>query len=85
MLYAQGANANGGVAEYFVDGALTQGIALIAWPANYGGSGVMSFMVNHEGVVYQKDLGEDTSTLVERIEVYDPDSSWSIVEPEDDL
>lgn len=85
MLFAQGANEKGGVSEYFVDGALTQGIALLAWPANYGGSGVMSFMVNHEGVVYQKDLGEDTNSVVESIQVYDPDSSWSIVEPEDDL
>jgi len=85
MLYAQGANANGGEKEYFVEGMLTGGIALVAWPADYGSSGVMSFIVNQEGVVYQKDLGEDTSKVVGSMQVYDPDSSWSIVAPEDDI
>jgi hypothetical protein len=80
MLFAQGANANGGATEYFVDGQLTQGVALLAWPADYGASGVMSFMVDKEGVVYQRDLGEDTATVAETIQVFDPDGSWTIVD-----
>jgi Protein of unknown function (DUF2950) len=84
MLFAQGANANGGAAEYFVDGQLTQGVALLAWPADYGASGVMSFMVNSEGLVYQKDLGEDTAVVADAIQAFDPDGSWEIVESESD-
>ena len=84
MLFAQGPNANGGAREYFVDGRLTQGVALIAWPADYGVSGVKSFMVNQDGVVYEKDLGDDTGTVVESVQVFDPDSSWSIVAAEAD-
>jgi len=84
MLFAQGAKAQGGAAEYFVDGLLTQGFALLAWPADYGASGIMSFMVSQDGVVYQRDLGEETPVTVEQIQVFDPDSSWSIVESDDD-
>ena len=84
MLFAQGANANGGAKEFFVDGMLTDGVALLAWPADYGASGVMSFMVDEEGVVYQKDLGEDTAALAEAIQVFDPDGSWEIVDSESD-
>jgi hypothetical protein len=80
MLFAQGVNAKGGAAEYFVDGKLTGGIALIAWPADYGASGVMSFIVNHEGVVYQKDLGENTRAVAQALQKFDPDSSWVVVE-----
>jgi hypothetical protein len=80
MLFAQGVNAKGGAAEYFVDGTLNRGIALIAWPADYGTSGVMSFIVSLDGVVYQKDLGADTAAVAETIQVFDPDSSWAIVE-----
>ena len=76
MLYAQGPNANGGAREYFKDGLLTEGFALVAWPAEYGSSGVQTFIVNQDGVVFQKDLGEDTATAVESIESFDPDSSW---------
>jgi hypothetical protein len=80
MLYAQGPNADGGAMEYFQDGELTGGIALLAWPANYEASGVMSFMINQQGVVYQKDLGEDTGAAAESIQVFDPDDSWSAVD-----
>ncbi|MGE6286177.1 DUF2950 domain-containing protein [Aeromonas media] len=79
ILYAQGAAANGGSKEYFVEGLLRDGVALIAWPADYANSGVMTFMVNHEGWVYQKDLGADTATAVEAIQLFDPDESWSLV------
>jgi len=83
MLYAQGPNANGGAREYFKDGVLTEGFAGIAWPADYGSSGVMTFIVNQDGVVFQKDLGEDTATVVEAIQKFDPDSSWTAIVPPD--
>ena len=83
MLYAQGENANGGAKEYFANGVLTEGFALVAWPADYGSSGVMTFIVNQDGVVFQKDLGEDTATVVESITKFDPDSSWTAVLPQD--
>jgi hypothetical protein len=83
MLYAQGPNANGGAKEYFVDGVLTGGFALVAWPADYGSSGVQTFIVNQDGVVFQKDLGEDTANVVETIKAFDPDSSWTAVTPQD--
>lgn len=84
-LFAQGANAEGGAREYFVDGVLSEGVALIAWPADYGASGVMTFIVNLDGVVYQKDLGEDTEEKVSAIQEFDPDSSWTVVESEVDF
>jgi len=83
LLYAQGANANGGAKEYFVDGVMTGGFAIVAWPADYGASGVQTFIVNQDGVVFQKDLGEDTATVVETIKSFDPDSSWTAVTPQD--
>jgi Protein of unknown function (DUF2950) len=83
MLYAQGPNANGGAREYFKDGVLTEGFAGIAWPADYGSSGVMTFIVNQDGVVFQKDLGKDTATVVETIQKFDPDSSWTAIVPPD--
>jgi len=61
-------------------GGLASGFALITWPADYGASGVKTFMVNQDGVVYQGDLGDDTATAVTYIEVFDPDSNWSKVE-----
>ncbi|NJD30701.1 MAG: DUF2950 domain-containing protein [Gammaproteobacteria bacterium] len=83
MLYSQGPHAQGGAKEYFADGVLTQGFALVAWPADYGASGVQTFIVNQDGVVYQKDLGEDTATVVETITSFDPDDSWKPVQQQD--
>jgi hypothetical protein len=83
MLYAQGPNANGGAREYFKDGVLTEGFAGIAWPAAYGTGGVMTFIVNQDGVVFQKDLGEDTATVVETIQKFDPDATWTAIVPPD--
>jgi hypothetical protein len=77
MLFAQGMNARGGAAEYFVDGQLTQGVALLAWPAEYGVSGVTTFMINHEGVIYEKDLGDNTAVEAAKIDAFNPDNSWS--------
>jgi hypothetical protein len=81
LLYKQGTNASGGAKEYFKDGLLTEGFAMIAWPADYGASGVQTFIVNQDGVVFQKDLGDDTATAVEAINSYDPDSSWTAIAP----
>jgi hypothetical protein len=76
MLYAQGKNAQGGAREYFKDGLLTEGFAVVAWPADYEVSGVMTFIVNQDRTVFQKDLGEDTENVVATMTAFDPDSSW---------
>ena len=82
ILTAQGAHVPGGAMSYMVNGRLTRGFGLLAYPARYGKSGVMTFMVNQRGIVYQKDLGEKTSALAERITAYDPDDSWTpVTEP----
>ena len=83
-LFGQGTSANGGAMGYYEDGLLVNGFALLAWPAEYGVSGVMTFIVNRDGVVFQKDLGDDTATLVESIEVFDPDSSWIAIAPSEE-
>jgi hypothetical protein len=59
-----------------VDGKLTGGFALIAYPAEYRSSGVMTFIVNQDGVIYQQDLGDQTGDLASKITAYNPDSSW---------
>jgi hypothetical protein len=76
ILTAQGPDAPGGAKNYVVDGKLTEGFALIAYPAQYGSSGVMTFIVNQDGVVYQQDLGDQTSDLASQITAYNPDNSW---------
>jgi hypothetical protein len=78
-LFRQGSHAKGGALEYFVDGNLVNGFALVAWPATYGVSGVMTFIVSQGGVVYQKDLGSDTAKLVDAMYSFDPDSTWTVV------
>ena len=76
ILTAQGPDAPGGEKSYIVDGRLTGGFALIAYPAKYGSSGVMTFIVNLDGVVYQQDLGDQTTDSASKITAYNPDSSW---------
>jgi hypothetical protein len=80
MLYRQGRNAVGGARDYFKNGVLTQGFALVAWPAEYGVSGIMTFVVNHDGDVFQRDLGTETEARVAAMSAYDPDRSWRRVE-----
>ena len=80
LITAQGADAPGGAYDYDVKGNLVGGFALIAWPAEYGSSGVMTFITNHDGVVYQKDLGDDTEAEVAKITVFNPDRTWMKVE-----
>jgi hypothetical protein len=79
MLYRQGDNANGGSREYFKNGLLTEGFALVAWPADYQVSGVMTFIVNQDGVVFQKDLGDSTAATAATMVSFDPDNSWVAV------
>jgi len=79
ILTAQGPAAPGGAKRYFNDGRLTEGVALLAWPASYGNSGIMSFQVNQRGLVYEADLGEDTATAAAAIDAYNPDDAWEPV------
>lgn len=79
ILTAQGANAPGGAKSYVVDGKLTGGFAMVAWPAEYGVSGVQTFVVNQQGIVFQKDLGAQSGELGRAMTVYDPDASWTPV------
>jgi len=76
ILKSQGPDAPGGAYDYVAQGRMIGGHALIAWPATYGNSGVMTFMVNHDGVVYEKDLGPDTAAAVQKITKFNPDKSW---------
>jgi hypothetical protein len=76
MLTAQGEHAAGGAYDYLVGDRLLGGFALVAYPAERGSSGVMTFIVNHDGVVYSKDLGEDTAKLATAMTLFDPDPSW---------
>jgi len=76
ILTAQGNNANGGPKNYLKNGEMRGGFALIAIPAEHGNSGVMTFMVNQDAVVYEKDLGSETTRLADAITVFDPDPTW---------
>jgi hypothetical protein len=78
ILTRQGSHAPGGAYDYIINGNMIAGFALVAWPAEYDETGVMTFIVNQQGRVYQKDLGKNTSKLVDSMKAYDPDSSWSI-------
>ena len=82
MLFAQGPSANGGARSYVAEGKLTGGFALIATPATYGVSGVMTFMVDQDGVVWQRDLGDDTEKASTSIDAFDPGAEWTPIAPE---
>ena len=82
MLYGQGKNAADGARDYILNDRMIGGFALIATPAEYGNSGIMTFIVNQDGEVYEKDLGPDTVTDARKIKLFDPDSSWNKVEAE---
>lgn len=75
ILTAQGPSAPGGAKSYLKDDRLTEGVALLAWPATYGNSGIMSFQVNQREIVYEADLGEDTAAAA-AITAYDPGEGW---------
>ena len=80
ILKAQGPHATGGAYDYVVKGKMILGFAFLAYPAKYGSSGIMTFVVNQEGVVYEKDLGKDTAKLAKTMKTYDPDETWKRAE-----
>ena len=81
ILTAQGSDAPGGATDYVANGHMIGGFGMVAFPAQYGASGVMTFIVNHDGIVYQKDLGPKTATLARQMKLFNPDSSWQKVTP----
>jgi len=80
-LLRQGPDAPGGARDYVVDGESIAGFAALAYPATYGNSGIMTFMVNQDGVVYQSDLGPETAEKAESIDSFNPGEGWTVVEP----
>src|SRR4029077_19426972 len=76
ILTRQGKDAPRGAKSYFANGKMTEGFAFVAYPAEYRSSGVMTFIVNQDGAVYQKDLGKKTEALGKAMQEYNPDSSW---------
>jgi hypothetical protein len=78
ILTGQGKHASGGKYSYVINGNMVGGFGFVAWPAAYGQSGIMTFIVNQRGRVYQKNLGPDTSKLAEGMKDYDPDLSWNV-------
>ncbi len=81
ILTAQGPHAKGGAKNYMQGGALADGFGLIAWPAKYGETGVMSFMIDQDGQLYQKNLGPASARVAASIKSFDPDPSWQPVSP----
>jgi hypothetical protein len=80
ILKRQGKNGPGGAKSYIANGKMTEGFAFVAYPAEYGSSGVMTFIVNEDGGVYQKDLGKRTDVLAKAMKEYNPNSSWQKAE-----
>lgn len=80
ILTAQGENAAGGAMDYVINDKFIGGFAVVAWPVNYGSSGIMTFVTNYSGDVYQKDLGQETDKLARGMTKYNPDSSWKKAE-----
>ncbi len=79
ILTSQGKNASGGARDYVVNGKMSGGFALVAYPAEYGSTGVMTFIVNQDGVVYQKDLGKKSAKTAQAMKAFDPDKTWTQV------
>jgi hypothetical protein len=78
ILFGQGPSAPGGKYDYIINGNMIGGFALVAFPATYGNSGIMTFMINQQGRVYEKDLGPETAAKVAAMTTYDPDPTWSL-------
>ncbi len=78
ILKAQGPHAPGGKKRYVVNGSMTAGFAVVAWPADYGNSGVMTFLISHQGVLYERDLGRTTERVAASLSAFDPDSRWRL-------
>jgi len=79
ILKRQGSAAPGGQYDYVINGNMVGGFALIAYPVDYEASGIMTFIVNQRGKVFQKDLGPDTTTIARQVTEYNPDDSWTLV------
>jgi hypothetical protein len=79
ILKGQGKDAQGGAYDYVVKGKMLLGFALVAYPAEYGNSGVMAFIVNQEGIIYEKDLGVNTTRTAEKMKIFNPDKTWKKV------
>ena len=77
ILKAQGPNAPDGPCHYVVNGRMIGGFAVVAYPAKYGNSGVMTFIVSHKGIVYQHDLGPETSSIAGSMKTFDPGPGWT--------
>ncbi len=87
ILKGQGKHSQGGAYDYVVKGKMLLGFALVAYTAEYGNSGVMTFIVNQEGIIYEKNLGKDTKRIAEAMKIFDPDKTWKRVKetlPEQD-
>ena len=85
ILSSQGVSAPGGAYDYLIGDNMSRGFALIAWPAKYNDTGVMSFMISHVGQVFQTDLGPDSAKIASAITSFDPDSRWTeVTEDEED-
>lgn len=82
LLTRQGPNADGGSYDYIVNGKMIGGFAVVAYPARYDNSGIMTFMITHEGTIFEFDLGEETASRVKKMEVFNPDQNWKEVIPE---
>jgi hypothetical protein len=80
ILKSQGSHASGGKKDYVVSGHMKGGFALIAFPDRYGNSGVMTFIVNQDGIIYEKNLGFDTAEIAKVTREFDPDNSWNVVQ-----
>ena len=78
ILTRQAASAPGGKHDYLINGNMIAGFALVAWPAEYGESGIMTFIINQQGKIYQKDLGPKTAKLAADLKAYDPDKTWNL-------
>jgi hypothetical protein len=80
MLDKQGADAKGGAKSYVVNGKMTGGFAVLAYPAQYGDSGIMTFVISQNGPVYAKDLGKTTNDVATAMTEFNPDKGWKIVQ-----
>jgi hypothetical protein len=80
ILKGQGKDAEGGAFDYVVNGKMILGYAMVAYPAQFGSSGIMTFIVNQNGIVYQKNLGKDSSKVAASMKVFNPDASWKKIE-----
>ena len=79
ILTRQGPSAPGGKFDYVINGNMVAGFAIVAWPDRYGASGIMTFLVSRNGVLYEKDLGPETEQIVGKMTEFNPDSTWAAV------